>query len=93
MPITREQVRAVASLARLRLTDDEEVSLTADLDHILQAFDRLLSVDTTATLLDDAPATTPLRDDLVTNRPAPDDLLSQAPVREGRYFRVPKIIE
>ena len=95
MAITREEVRRVAALARLRLGADEETRLTADLAHILDAFAKLQALDTTgvppARALADA--TTPLRDDVVTNAPGDDVLLDNAPAREGRFFRVPKIIE
>ena len=93
--ITRDEVRRVAALARLRLEPAEEERLTTDLGHILDAFARLQALDTRgvepARALA-APAT-PLRDDDVTNPPAGDDLLANAPAPEGRYFRVPKIIE
>jgi aspartyl-tRNA(Asn)/glutamyl-tRNA(Gln) amidotransferase subunit C len=93
--ITRDDVRRVAALARLRLDPAEEQRLAVDLDHILAAFERLQALDTTGVepfrLL--AEATTPLRDDAVTNPPATDDLLANAPAPDGRYFRVPKIIE
>jgi Asp-tRNA(Asn)/Glu-tRNA(Gln) amidotransferase C subunit len=36
---------------------------------------------------------TAFRDDAVTNPPATDALLAGAPARNGRFFRVPKIIE
>jgi aspartyl-tRNA(Asn)/glutamyl-tRNA(Gln) amidotransferase subunit C len=93
--ITRDEVRRVAALARLRLAPDEEKRLTADLDHILDAFTRLRALDTT-----DVPPTThvedfgaPLRADEVTNPAGDEDLLANAPARDGRLFRVPKIIE
>jgi len=93
--ITREEVRRVAALARLRLEPAEEERLTADLDHILEAFARLAAVDTsavppTAHVEDDRAA---FRDDAVTNPPAAEGLLANAPARDGRFFRVPKIIE
>jgi aspartyl-tRNA(Asn)/glutamyl-tRNA(Gln) amidotransferase subunit C len=93
--ITREEVRRVAALARLRLDADEEARLTADLDHILDAFARLRTLDTTGVdptaHVEDVGA--PLRDDVVTNPPAGEALLANAPARDGRAFRVPKIIE
>jgi len=87
MAITRDEVRRVAALARLRLT--------ADLANILDAFARLSAVDTsavppTAHVEEDRPA---FRDDVVANPPATEALLVNAPVRDGRFFRVPKIIE
>jgi aspartyl-tRNA(Asn)/glutamyl-tRNA(Gln) amidotransferase subunit C len=93
--ITRDEVRRVAALARLRLSPAEEERLTADLDHILASFARLQTLDTTGVTpaRGFAEPTTPLRDDAVTNPDAADDLLANAPVPEGRYFRVPKILE
>jgi aspartyl-tRNA(Asn)/glutamyl-tRNA(Gln) amidotransferase subunit C len=85
----------VAALARLRLTAAEEERLTADLGHILDAFAKLQALDTTGVPPARALAepATPLRDDAVTNAEATDELLANAPAPEGRYFRVPKIIE
>jgi aspartyl-tRNA(Asn)/glutamyl-tRNA(Gln) amidotransferase subunit C len=93
--ITRDEVRRVAALARLRLEPDEEERLTADLDHILEAFVRLQALDTS-----DVPPTAhvedfgaPLRPDEVLNAAGDEALLANAPARDGRLFRVPKIIE
>jgi aspartyl-tRNA(Asn)/glutamyl-tRNA(Gln) amidotransferase subunit C len=93
--ITRDEVRRIAALARLRLEPAEEERLTADLGHILDAFARLAALDTsaiapTAQVEEDRTA---FRDDAVTNPPATDALLVGAPARDGRFFRVPKIIE
>ena len=95
MAITRDEVRRVAALARLRLEPGEEERLTADLDHILDAFAKLRALDTTGVPPARALAepATPLRDDDVVNPPADEALLANAPAREGRHFRVPKIIE
>jgi aspartyl-tRNA(Asn)/glutamyl-tRNA(Gln) amidotransferase subunit C len=93
--ITRDEVRRVAALARLRLAADEEARLTADLDHILEAFVRLQGVDTSAVPptahVDDFGAY--LRPDEVLNPAADESLLANAPARDGRLFRVPRIIE
>jgi aspartyl-tRNA(Asn)/glutamyl-tRNA(Gln) amidotransferase subunit C len=93
--ITRDEVRRVAALARLRLAPDEEERLTADLDHILDAFTRLQALDTTdvppTAHVDDFGAT--LRSDEVTNPAGDEALLANAPARDGRLIRVPRIIE
>ena len=85
----------VAALARLRLEPAEEERLTADLDHILDAFARLAAARHDRRRADRARRGlgAPLRDDEVTNPPAGDELLANAPARDGRFFRVPKIIE
>ncbi len=95
MAITREEVERVASLARLRLDAAEIERLTGDLDKILEAFARLQTLDTRGVAptahVEDFGA--PMREDRVTNPPAGDELLANAPARDGRLFRVPKIIE
>jgi aspartyl-tRNA(Asn)/glutamyl-tRNA(Gln) amidotransferase subunit C len=95
MAISREQVRHVASLARLALTAEEEAAFTEQLGHILTHFEHLNDLDTkdvepTAHIV---PMATPYREDAVRNRPAPDDWLANAPSRDDRFFKVPKIIE
>jgi len=93
--ITRADVQRVAALARLRLSPAEEERLTADLDHILEAFARLQALDTSTV----APTAhvedfgVRFRDDVVANPPAGDEAVANAPARDGRFFRVPKIIE
>jgi len=93
--ITRDEVRRVAALARLRLEPAEEERLTADLAHILDAFERLRALDTSAVPptahVEDFGAC--LRADEVLNPAADEALLANAPARDGRLFRVPKIIE
>lgn len=93
--ITEGEVRRVAELARLRLAPEEVERLAADLGHILDAFARLETLDTSAVAptahVDDFGAL--LREDRVANPPGGDELLANAPAREGRFFRVPKIIE
>lgn len=95
MALTRDEVRQVAALARLRLEPDEETRLTADLGHILDAFTRLAALDTTGVepTAHVDPEAAPLREDAVTNPEAPDALFAGAPARSGRLFRVPRIIE
>ena len=95
MAITREEVRRVAALARLQLKPDEEARLTADLGHILEAFARLVTVDTSGVdpMAHVDPTGAGLRADEVTNPRAGDEALTNAPARDGRFFRVPKIIE
>lgn len=85
----------MAALARLRLEPDEVERLTTDLGHILDAFTRLGQLDTSGVEptahVEELDA--PLREDEVSNPPAGDEALANAPARDGRRFRVPKIIE
>ena len=92
--IEREEVRKVAHLARLKLTDEEEKEFTTQLNSILEYFEQLSELDTT----DVAPTTRAIE---VTNVTRPDELqtfgerealLSAAPDQDGDFFRVPKIL-
>ena len=95
MKLSREEVQRVAILARLRLTPEEQSSLTEELDRILGYMDKLNQLDTAEVeLFSHAPnITNTLREDQVTNRPNADALLANAPDRDGTFFKVPKIIE
>jgi len=95
MKLSREEVQRVAVLARLRLTPEEQSSLTDELDRILDYMDKLNQLDTADVDLFSHAAniTNTLREDRVTNRPNADALLANAPDRDGTFFKVPKIIE
>ena len=95
MKLTRADVQRVAVLARLRLSENEESELTAQLDALLAYMDKLNEIDTS----DVEPfsyatdSTNAFREDKVTNQPDADALLANAPDRDGTFFKVPKIIE
>jgi aspartyl-tRNA(Asn)/glutamyl-tRNA(Gln) amidotransferase subunit C len=95
MALTREEVRHIALLARLAVSEAEEAALTEQLGHILRYFEKLAALDTqdvepTAHVVDMEPA---YREDVVTNPPAAEELRGNAPARDGDFFKVPKIIE
>ncbi len=95
MDLTDADVRKVAALARLGLTDAEVAALRGDLNGILDYVAKLSELDT-----DDVEPTShvvaiasALRPDEVTSRPAPEDAVANAPRREETFFVVPSIIE
>jgi aspartyl-tRNA(Asn)/glutamyl-tRNA(Gln) amidotransferase subunit C len=95
MAITREEVRRIALLARLRFSDEEEGRLTEQMGNILQHMAALERLDTAgvepmAHALDMINA---LREDRVTNKPNTEALLANAPAADETFFLVPKIIE
>ena len=95
MKLTRESVQRVATLARLRLTGNEESALIAELDQILGYMDKLNELDTLNVELFSHVVDNPdaLREDKVSNQPNTDALLANAPDRDETFFKVPKIIE
>jgi len=95
MKLTRESVQRVATLARLRLTTEEESALTGQLDRILAYMDKLNELDTARVELfsHEFGNGSALREDRVANHPDADALLANAPERDETFFKVPKIIE
>jgi len=95
MKITRQDVAHVAELARLRFKDDELEAMTAQLNSILDSFDRLQTVDTTGI----KPSThavdmsNAFREDTVLPSLAQAAVLANAPDSEEGCFKVPRIIE
>jgi aspartyl-tRNA(Asn)/glutamyl-tRNA(Gln) amidotransferase subunit C len=95
MELSEAEVRNVATLARLDLSDSEVASLAKDMNQILSYVAKLSELNT-----DDVEPTshviemsTPYRDDEVTRTPCPDDALANAPKSENNHFVVPSIIE
>jgi len=95
MKITREEVKRVALLARLELSDEEENRLTVQLDKILQYMEKLDGLDTAKVepLAHAVDVVNAFREDRVTNEPHPEALLANAPDGEKTFLKVPKIIE
>jgi aspartyl-tRNA(Asn)/glutamyl-tRNA(Gln) amidotransferase subunit C len=96
--ITEKEVRYVADLANLRLTDAEVAKLQADLDGILEHMDRLNQVNTDgvepmAQVLFSAGDTATLRPD-EERAPLGNALaVANAPQSSAGYFKVPRVIE
>lgn len=95
MALTPDQVRHIAHLARLALTDEDVAKFAPQLSEILDYFERLKAVDTTGV----PPTAYPLdlhnvmRDD-EPDPPAPvEEVLKNTPQREGDFFRVRAILD
>ena len=98
MKITEQEVRYVAGLANLRLEDSEVVRMQADLESILEHFDKLNEVDTRdvapmAQVLFEAEETATLRADLPVPPLDNEAALFNAAQKGSGYFKVPKVIE
>jgi len=96
--ITEAEVRYVASLANLQLSDAEVVKLRADLDGILAHIDRLKEIDTSgvepmAQVLYAAEETATVREDVVAPPLGDAAALASAPQPGAGYFKVPRVIE
>ena len=98
MKITEKEVRYVAGLANLKLSDEEVARLRNDLDGILEHIDKLNQIDTNgvepmAQVLFDAEETATLRPDVPHTPLGSQAALANAPQSGPGYFKVPKVIE
>lgn len=93
--LTIEDVRAIAELAKLDLSDQELSLYATQLSQILGYFTRLQEVDTshiapTASVL---PITTVVRADVPAPALAPQEALSNAPSAEADQFKVNTVLD
>ena len=86
-------VEYVAKLARLTLSEQEKRTYAEQLDKIIGYFDQLKTLDTTGIepMSHALPLNNVMRADDVEAFPERESLLAMAPIREGDFFRVPKI--
>jgi aspartyl-tRNA(Asn)/glutamyl-tRNA(Gln) amidotransferase subunit C len=95
MSVSPEQVRHIAKLARIAMSEEEIERLVPELNNILGWVEQLSEVDTDgveplATVID---LKLRLRDDVVTDGGIRDKILANAPLAEHGFFAVPKVIE
>jgi aspartyl-tRNA(Asn)/glutamyl-tRNA(Gln) amidotransferase subunit C len=95
MAMEIEQVRWVAHLARLELSDSEFTLISEQLGAIINYVNQLQEVDTTGV----EPLAHPLlthnvfRDDEPGHSLTPDQALANAPKRNGDFFSVPAVLD
>jgi aspartyl-tRNA(Asn)/glutamyl-tRNA(Gln) amidotransferase subunit C len=95
MSLDKETVRKIASLARLKVPDEELEAMAGELNNILEWIEQLREVDTEGV----APMTSvtvnvpALRADRVTDGGYVDLVLANAPEEVANFFVVPKVIE
>lgn len=95
MSITRDELKHIALLARLDLTEEEAELYTHHITNILEYVEKLKELD----VIDVPPTshTVPMdsvmREDEVEPGLPIDEVLKNAPDKEDRYFRVPRVTE
>jgi aspartyl-tRNA(Asn)/glutamyl-tRNA(Gln) amidotransferase subunit C len=92
--ITEDEVRHVAKLSRLLLSDDQVHKFTEQLSHVLDYVSKLseLDVDGVEPMAHAADVTNVLRDDEPQPGLATDAAIANAPASEPPFFKVPKVI-
>lgn len=95
MSVTIEQVRHIAKLARIQMSDAEAEKLLPELNNILGWVEQLGEVDTDGVEPLTAVIDTHqrLRDDIVNDGDIREAILKNAPDAQHGFFAVPKVIE
>jgi len=95
MSISKDQVKYVAHLARLDLTDAELNTFAAQLDKIVEYIDQLKQLDVSkidpmehVLALSNVKRKDELKESLETK-----EILENAPQKEKTFFKLPKVIE
>jgi aspartyl-tRNA(Asn)/glutamyl-tRNA(Gln) amidotransferase subunit C len=95
LKLSNEEVKHIAKLSRLALTEDEAAEYASQLSQIIEYVEQLNNLDTSSVeptshvmrldnvLVDDIPGTSLPREEALRN----------APDTDGKFYRVPKIIE
>lgn len=94
MSLTRQDVEKVSLLARLRLTDDELDTMTAQMGQILEYFEQLKELDTSNVepMAHAVEMSNVFADDVVQPSLDRKDALSNAPKRDEECYRVPAVL-
>ena len=91
--IGKEDVKHVAKLARLELTEEEIDKYSRQLGDILKHVEQMNEVDTTN--VEPMPHAIPvynvMREDEVKYEQTKEEMMANAPYEEDGFFRVPKI--
>lgn len=92
--ITLEQVRHVATLSRLALSEEELVTLTPQIESILGYVAKIGELDVTSVepMAHAIDLNNVLRDDEIEDSLPLEQVLANAPDSDGPFFKVPKVI-
>ncbi|MHC4345330.1 MAG: Asp-tRNA(Asn)/Glu-tRNA(Gln) amidotransferase subunit GatC [Planctomycetota bacterium] len=93
--IEAEQVRKVAKLSRLELTEAEVEEFSGQLSAILEYMEKMNELDTSNVepLAHCLPVSNVFREDVVRKSLGTEKALANAPDRDGDFFKVPKILD
>ena len=95
MELSHEEVRRIAELAKLELSDDEVTLYAGQLSHILHYFERLQALDTsqiapTASVL---PLKNVVRADVASTALSPEQVIANASDAVDNQFRVSAVLD
>ena len=95
MTLAIDDIRRIAQLSLLEITDEQAVRMQSELNDIFQMIEQIQSVDTQGVEPMPHPhdASQRLREDVVTEKYDRDNNMKNAPEQTEGYFLVPQVIE
>ncbi len=95
MSVTPDDVRKVARLSRIKITEDRVEPMTQELNGILAWIEQLgeVDVDGVEPMTSVVAADLPMREDEVTDGNRQSDVLANAPNAQDGFYVVPKVVE
>ena len=95
MPLTRDDVRKIAFLARIKINDADLHPLAEELNSIIGWVEQLSEVDTESVqpMTSVTEMLTPQRPDKVTDGKITEQVFANAPERSANFYTVPKVVE
>jgi len=97
--LTDKEVKHIAGLARIKITEKEEKGLKKDLSSVLEYIDKLNEIDTSGveplyqiTGLVDSFRTDEPRGEFKMDESLNEKLVGQAPHKEGRFVKVKAVL-
>jgi aspartyl-tRNA(Asn)/glutamyl-tRNA(Gln) amidotransferase subunit C len=95
MALDKATVARIATLARIRVAEDELEPLAGELSGILDWIEQLMAVDTenVPPMSSVVEMTMPMREDVVTDGNDRDAALGNAPKAARGFYAVPKVVE
>ena len=93
--IDQTQVKKVAKLSRLQLSEAEVAEFTGQLSAILEYMEKMNELDTSDVepLAHCLPISNIFREDCIKKSLGTEKTLANAPQRDGEFFKVPKIMD
>lgn len=95
MPLTENDVKRIAELSRISISDSEVISMQEKLNNIFTLIEKMQAVNTdhVEPMAHPQNISLRLRQDIVTESNHRDEFLSLAPQTQDGLFLVPKVIE
>ncbi|MDT3697220.1 MAG: Asp-tRNA(Asn)/Glu-tRNA(Gln) amidotransferase subunit GatC [Ignavibacterium sp.] len=94
MSVTKKDVEEIASLAKLKFTDEEMQSFTIQMNEILAYMDKLNELDTEniKPLSHPVEQVNIFREDKLKESVSVEEALKNSPDKTDQHFKVPKVI-